>query len=175
MDEVQFRQKLSQYKDTVYRIAYAYLRNRADAEDVAQETFLKLYTSDKVFPDEGTEKAWLIRVTMNACHNLRRSVWYRNRVEMPEELSELSFTPKESALYAAVFSLPDKYRVVILLYYYEEYSVGEIAEITGRNPSTIQTQLQRARKRLKMLLEQKGGFHYGQTAIQTCHGTDSNV
>ncbi len=175
MDEMQFRCKLNQYKDTIYRIAYTYLRSRPDAEDVAQETFLKLYTRAEPFPNDDTEKAWLIRVTMNACHNLRRSVWYRNRVEMPENLPESYGTPEDNALYAAVFSLPDKYRVVVLLYYYEEYSVEEISQITGRNPSTIQTQLQRARKRLKALLEQKGGFHYGETEMQKCHGSDQNA
>ena len=65
--------------------------------------------------------------------------------------------------------------VVFLLYYYEDYSIQEISEMIQRNPSTIQTQLERARKKLKMQLEQKGGFHYGQTAIQACHGTNSDV
>ena len=83
MDEDVFRGKLKQYKDTVYRIAFTYLRNQADAEDVAQETFLKFYLREKPFPDVGSEKAWLIRVTLNACHNLRRSVWFQNRAELP--------------------------------------------------------------------------------------------
>ena len=175
MDEDIFRGKLKQYKDTVYRIAFTYLRNQADAEDVAQETVLKFYLREKPFPDVGSEKAWLIRVTLNACHNLRRSVWFQNRAELPENLATAFETPQDNALYAAVFSLPEKYRVVILLYYYEEYSVQEISEMLQRNPSTIQTQLERARKKLKALLEQKGGFHYGQTAIQAAHGTNSDV
>ena len=145
MDEDVFRGKLKQYKDTVYRIAFTYLRNQADAEDVAQETFLKFYLREKPFPDVGSEKAWLIRVTLNACHNLRRSVWFQNRAELPENLATAFETPQDNALYAAVFSLPEKYRVVILLYYYEEYSVQEISEMLQRNPSTIQTQLERAR------------------------------
>lgn len=175
MDDAEFGQKLKQYKDTVYRIAYTYLQNRADAEDVAQETFLKFYLRKDAFADDGVEKAWLIRVTMNACHNLYRSVWQKNRTEMPDEIPEPFASPADNMLYTAVFSLPEKYRIVVLLYYYEEYSVKEIAQITGRNPSTIQTHLERARKKLKAILEQKGGFHYGQTTIQTCHGTDSNA
>ena len=98
-----------------------------------------------------------------------------HRAELPENLATAFETPQDNALYAAVFSLPEKYRVVILLYYYEEYSVQEISEMLQRNPSTIQTQLERARKKLKALLEQKGGFHYGQTAIQAAHGTNSDV
>ena len=117
MDEDVFRCKLKQYKDTVYRIAFTYLRNQADAEDVAQETFLKFYLREKPFPDVGSEKAWLIRVTLNACHNLRRSVWFQNRAELPENLATAFETPQDNALYAAVFSLPEKYRVVILLCY----------------------------------------------------------
>ena len=175
MEDVEFRQKLQRYKDTVYRIAYTYLRNQADAEDVSQDTFLKLYLREVPFPDDGAEKAWLICVTINACHNLRRSVWHKNRAEMPADIAERLTTPAETALYAAVFSLPEKYRVVVLLYYYEEYSVKEIAQITGRNLSTIQTQLERARKKLKLKLEQKGGFYYGQEAISTAHGTDSDA
>lgn len=134
MDEDVFRGKLKQYKDTVYRIAFTYLRNQADAEDVAQETFLKFYLREKPFPDVGSEKAWLIRVTLNACHNLRRSVWFQNRAELPENLATAFETPQDNALYAAVFSLPEKYRVVILLYYYEEYSVQEISEMLQLQP-----------------------------------------
>lgn len=175
MNELQFHQKLKQYKDTVYRVAYTYLRNKADAEDVAQETFLKFFMHKEPFPDEGMEKAWLIRVTINACHDLCRSAWHKNRAELPDELADTFAEPSENALYAAVFSLPEKYRIVILLYYYEEYSVKEIAQITRQKPSTIQTQLERARKKLKALLEKKGGFYYGQTAIRTNYGTDSHV
>lgn len=104
MEDVEFRQKLQRYKDTVYRIAYTYLRNQADAEDVSQDTFLKLYLREVPFPDDGAEKAWLIRVTINACHNLRRSVWHKNRAEMPADIAERLTTPAETALYAAVFS-----------------------------------------------------------------------
>ena len=151
------------------------LSSPADAEDVVQEVFLKLLTTRPHFRDLEHEKAWLIRVTINACHDLRRSVWSRNRTELPENLADSFETPQDNALYAAVFSLPEKYRVVVLLYYYEDYTIQEISEMIQRNPSTIQTQLERARKKLKMQLEQKGGFHYGQTAIQACHGTNSDV
>lgn len=90
MEEQQFQQKLKQYKDTVYRIAYTYLRNKADAEDVAQETFLKFFMHKEPFPDEGMEKAWLIRVTINACHDLCRSAWHKNRAELPDAVFSLT-------------------------------------------------------------------------------------
>ena len=160
MDEDVFRGKLKQYKDTVYRIAFTYLRNQADAEDVAQETFLKFYLREKPFPDVGSEKAWLIRGDAERLPQPPgRSVWFQNRAELPENLATAFETPQDNALYAAVFSLPEKYRVVILLYYYEEYSVQEISEMLQRNPSTIQTQLERARKKLKSTLRnRKVGF-----------------
>ncbi|MCD7960243.1 MAG: RNA polymerase subunit sigma-24 [Ruminococcus sp.] len=75
MDKTEFTNKLKQYKNTVYRVALIYLRNQADAEDVSQETFLKFYLHNEPFSSEDMEKAWLIRVTLNACHNLHRSVW----------------------------------------------------------------------------------------------------
>ena len=163
------------YAETVYRLALSRTRDVHNAEDVFQEVFLRLLKWNKPFESEEHRRAWLIRVTINACHDLRRSVWSRNRTELPENLADSFETPQDNALYAAVFSLPEKYRVVVLLYYYEDYSIQEISEMIQRNPSTIQTQLERARKKLKMQLEQKGGFHYGQTAIQACHGTNSDV
>jgi RNA polymerase sigma-70 factor, ECF subfamily len=176
MDETQFRQKLTQYKDMVYRIAYTYLHNTADAEDISQETFLKYYNRKEPFSDENAEKAWLIRVTINACHNVRSSCWNSRRTEWTDTQTPVIFLePEESMLYTAVFSLPDRYRLVVLLYYYEEYSIQEIAQLTGRKVSTIQTQLDRARKKLKVILTEKGGCSYEQQTIQTGHAANSNA
>ena len=97
MDKSTFQQKLQQYKDMVYRIAYTYLRNTADAEDVSQETFLKFYQLSKPFTDAGLEKAWLIRVTLNACHNLRKSVWYNRRADY-KEIPELFSDPTDNPM-----------------------------------------------------------------------------
>ncbi len=176
MNHEEFREKLSRHKDMVYRIAYTYLKNRTDAEDISQETFLKLYLREEPFRDAESEKAWLIRVTLNSCCNLKKSFWQSRRDEMPERLTSAeNFTVEESRLYHAVFSLPEKYRVVIHLYYYEEYSVKEISEITGQNPSTIQTQLDRGRKRLKKILEKQGGFYYGEKHISEHDVSCQNV
>lgn len=176
VDKQDFGDALSLYKDMVYRIAYTYLRNKSDAEDISQEVFLKLYLREEPFKDAESEKAWLIRVALNACCNLKKSFWQAKREDMPENMpSSETFTTEESRLYHAVFELPDKYRVVILLYYYEEYSVKEISDITGVNPSTIQTRLDRGRKRLKKALEKQGGFYYGEEAVSEHNGTHKNA
>ncbi|MBQ8514695.1 MAG: RNA polymerase sigma factor [Ruminococcus sp.] len=176
MNPEELKDKLTRYKDMVYRIAYTYLHSTADAEDISQETFLKLYLRKEPFPDAESEKAWLIRVTLNACCNLKKSFWQRMRSDMPEQMpGTIAESVEESKLYHAVFALPEKYRVVILLYYYEEYSVREIAAITGRNESTVQTQLERGRKRLRKQLEQQGGFYYGKRHISEHDGTHKNV
>ena len=144
------------HKDTVFRLAYSNLQNKSDAEDVSQDVFLKLYTSDKIFETAEDEKAWLIRVTLNRCHDMRKSAWHRKRV------SDYDFTilnNKESNekdfLLDEVMALPLKYRNVIHLYYYEGYSVADIANIMKKKTSTIQTWLQRARKKLKENLDGK--------------------
>ncbi|MGN1224254.1 MAG: RNA polymerase sigma factor [Ruminococcus sp.] len=174
METSLFQKKLTQYKDMVYRIAYTYLRNQADAEDISQETFLKFYQLSKPFSDAGMEKAWLIRVTINACHNLKKSTWYSRRAAS-KEIPELFTDPTDSLLYEEVFALPERYRVVILLYYYEEYSIQEIADLTGRNISTIQTQLARARKKLKLALTEQGRESYEQGTLQTGYESHSNA
>ena len=174
MDKSTFQQKLQQYKDMVYRIAYTYLRNTADAEDVSQETFLKFYQLSKPFTDAGLEKAWLIRVTLNACHNLRKSVWYNRRADY-KEIPELFSDPTDNLLYEEVFALPERYRIVILLYYYEEYSIQEIADLTGRKISTIQTQLARARKKLKLALTEQGRDFYEQESLSANYESHPNA
>ncbi len=176
MNPDELKDKLTRYKDMVYRIAYTYLHSTADAEDIAQETFLKLYLRKEPFPDAESEKAWLIRVTLNACCNLKKSFWQSRRSEMPEQMpSAVCASVEESKLYHAIFSLPEKYRTVILLYYYEDYSVKEIAALIGRNASTIQTQLERGRKKLKKQLEQQGGFYYGEKHISEHDAAYKNV
>ena len=94
---------------------------------------------------------------------------------MSKEIPELFTDPTDSLLYEEVFALPERYRVVILLYYYEEYSIQEIADLTGRNISTIQTQLARARKKLKLALTEQGRESYEQGTLQTGYESHSNA
>ena len=150
----QMAELYDKYKNAVYRMAFAYCKNKADAEDIMQETFIKLFTADIRFEDSDKEKSWLLKVTVNKCKDMFRSLRYKySLTAIPlEEASLVYETPEESEVYHAVMSLPTKYRLVIHLYYYEDYSVKEISRITGNNESAVQTQLYRARKKLKKIL-----------------------
>jgi RNA polymerase sigma-70 factor (ECF subfamily) len=146
---------INEYREMVFRIAYGYVKSTHDADDIAQEVFLKLYKNKRAFTDEEGKKAWLIRVTMNQAKSLLSSVWRRRVTELTEaELSSLSRDSLE--LYDFVEALPPKYRTVIYLFYYEEYSVKEIAEILKIRESTVTTQLNRARGQLKTTLLKEG-------------------
>ena len=151
MNDVQMALIYDKYSSAVYRAAFAYCRNSADAEDITQETFIKRFRTDIDFPDDKSEKAWLMKVAANKCRDLFRSARYRYFYSsVPLDEAELVYeTPEESAVYHAVMELPPKYRLVIHLYYYEGYSVAETAKIIGRSETAVQTQLYRARKLLK--------------------------
>lgn len=154
MTDAEMAEIYDKYSAAVYRAAFAYCRNCADAEDIMQETFIQRFRCGIAFPDERAEKAWLMRVAANRCKDLLRSAAYRHlRHAVPLEEAALTYeTPEESMVYHAVMKLPPKYRLVIHLYYYEGYSVAETAEITGSSETSVQTQLYRARKLLKKKL-----------------------
>jgi RNA polymerase sigma-70 factor (ECF subfamily) len=154
VENIAFCQKLNKYKDTVFRIAYSYLKNAEDSEDVSQDVFLKLYTLDKDFLDDGEEKAWLIRITINKCKDLLKSSWKNRRCDFDECKTTYSMNQAQCELFETIMSIPEKYRIVIHLYYYEQYSVKEISEITGRKESTVQTHLQRGRKLIEKTLRE---------------------
>ena len=138
------------YHGTVYRLAYSYVKNTADAEDITQETFLKLYKFRGAFQADENCKAWLIRVTINLSKNLLRSGWFTKRTELTEDIP--CEDKQDRSLIEYVMALPEKYRVAIHLYYYEGYSVKEIADITGATASSVTTRLMRGRERLKEML-----------------------
>jgi RNA polymerase sigma-70 factor (ECF subfamily) len=147
------------YQDTVYRIAFTYCRNTSDAEDIAQEAFLRYVKKMPRLQSEEHLKAWLIRVTLNIAKSLSTSSWSRKIVPLSEHDPVIAdeHTETDTATYYAVMSLPEKYRSVIILYYYEDYSIGEIAQILNRTETALQTQLQRARAMLKNKLEEEWG------------------
>ncbi len=155
MDSREYERIVKKHIDTVYRIALSYTKTSADADDVVQQTFLKLLTKSPVFNDSEHEKRWLIRVCINECNNLFSSFW-RKYVESIEEMTaEPAFTMKESSeLYEAMKQLPAKCRIVIYLFYYEGYSSKEIAEIIHIKEATVRTRLVRGRKLLGTLLKE---------------------
>ena len=157
-DHEEFTRLARMYADTVYRVAYGCLRSPPDAEDVTQNVLLKLYRREEAFESDEHVKHWLIRVTVNECRRVFRAPWRR---ETPlDSLAEtLSFeTPEHSELFYAVMGLPKKYRIVLLLYYYADYSTGEVAGLLRLPPATVRTQLARGREQLKHLLTEQEDF-----------------
>ena len=155
MTDAAFEAAVERYGDTIFRLAYSYLKNRADAEDVMQETLLKLYRAGETFESPEHQRYWLVRVAVNECKKLLRSPW-RRRTDPLEAAPETAVwdSPAQSELFQQVMALPTKYRAAIYLYYYEGYAVREIAALMGANPSTVQTWLMRARGKLKKNLKE---------------------
>lgn len=145
------------YSDMVYRLAYARSQNFHDAQDITQEVFLKYIRSGKIFNDEEHRKAWLIRVTVNAGNSFARSAWNRHRADISEAETETEELSEKSEVYYAVRELPEKYRVIVHLFYYEEIPVKEIGRILGIGESAVKSRLFRARE---MLRERLGGENF---------------
>ena len=151
MTEERFNQLSQTYLDMIYRIALNWFGNPYDAEDVTQEVMLRLWQRAPDLP-EADLRYWLVRVTINRCKDLTRAL-KRRPVMSLEELSPLA-TAEQVSLLPEVLLLPRKYRVPLYLYYYEGYSVKELAKLLQTNPSTIQTRLSRGRDRLKAQLKE---------------------
>ena len=169
MDKEEFIKKLLEHKDTVFRIAYSYTKNKSDAEDISQEVFLKFYTTNTVGLESSEQvKAWLIRVTINKSKDLLTSNWFSKRSDETDISQNFTMNESQSEILEAGLSLPDKYKIVIHLYYYEGYSLNEISEITGVKISTLQTRLQRGRKLLEKKFKEEN--IYEQNFIQYSYG-----
>lgn len=144
---------LQKYADTVYRIAFARTKNAHDAEDILQEVFMRFIRRAPVFENEEHEKAWFIRVAVNCSKTLLASPW-RNRVS-EEKTDTPFFDTEKSEVWYAVASLPEKMRVVIHLFYYEDMSVAEISAATGKSIPSVKTTLHRGRQKLKEILTEE--------------------
>ncbi|MDW7657165.1 MAG: sigma-70 family RNA polymerase sigma factor [Bacillota bacterium] len=145
--EADINRVLDLYADMVRRICYLHLKQRADVEDVFQDVFLKYMQRQEPFDNEEHEKAWLIRVAVNSCKDLRKSFWHSRMGPLDENLA--AQIPVEShELLDAVLKLPTSERTAIYLFYYEGYSVPEIAKMLRQKPNTIYSHLHRARHRL---------------------------
>lgn len=141
---------IERYGDTVRRLCMVHLKNYHDTQDIFQTVFLKYVLSSTAFESEEHEKAWFIRVTINACRDLLKSV-FRSRVVPLDALKEVEVSPasEENQVLQAVLSLPTKYRQVVYLHYYEGYTAPQIGQILGKNPNTIYTLLTRAKGMLR--------------------------
>ncbi len=153
MLEKNVEKDIQTYSKDVYRIALTILKDKNDADDIFQEVFIKLYKYNKNFTDEDHKKAWILRVTINECRSLLRRSWFKNRNEIDENI----VSPEEGKeVFYIVEELPEKYRTVIFLYYYEKYKESEIAQILNLSEGAIKSRLHRAREILKEKM--KGGF-----------------
>lgn len=157
--EQEVNRAIEKYADMIRRICLIHLQNSADTEDIFQTVFLKYVLRSVPFESEEHEKAWLIRVTINACRDLRRS-FFKSRTVSLEDLIEMPAPMLQSnrEVLEAVLSLPKKYKDVVYLHYYEGYTAAEIGEILGKNVNTIYTLMTRSKKLLKEKLE---GDEYG--------------
>ena len=154
------RQSLSQlielYQNHLYAAAFSICQNQMDAEDVVQETFVQYYTSRKEFENEQHIRAWLLRVAINKAKNINRSFWKKNKCSLEDYMEALPFPDSPSRdLFEEVMKLPEKYRIVIHLFYYEDYSIREIAEILQLSESNIKVRLSRGRALLKDSLKEE--------------------
>jgi len=176
---------INAYSDTVYRLAYAMMKNRSDADDIYQEVFLRYIRRKPVFHSPEHARAWMLRVTANCCRNHWKSPWADGRMEPLErqdgnggvysvlEGQNVADMPdgnmsgldparqvqerwRREQLRRLIGELPEGYRLVVHLYYYEELSTEEIARLLRRRPSTIRTQLVRAREQLRIILGKCG-------------------
>ena len=147
---------VNQYSDMVYTLALARAKNKSDAEDVFQEVFIRyMKNHHKIVSDEHC-KAWLIRTTINCSYDIFNSPWTKKTVPMIDNL--VFSTEEKSDIYHNVLELPKKYRTVIHLFYYEDMSIKEIAEVLGTKEGTVKSQLHRGRNMLKESL--KGEMDY---------------
>lgn len=144
---------IERYGDMVRRLCLVHLKNPADTEDIFQNVFLKYVLSPVVFESPEHEKAWLIRVTINACRDLVKS-FFRNRTVSLEELLDqpAPLLEEHREVLEAVLALPRKYRDAVYLHYYEGYTAAEIGKLLGKNTNTVYTLLTRARGQLRKTL-----------------------
>ncbi|MDD2972388.1 MAG: sigma-70 family RNA polymerase sigma factor [Lachnospiraceae bacterium] len=166
---------IRQYSNLVYRIAYAQLKNRSDADDIYQEVFYRYIRKTPTFRSEEHGKAWFIKVTVNCCRKHWASAWYRKTEGLGESVESLPLSGDDQRqrvfaqdmdqhlmadeeavkIWAAVNALPENYRIVVHLFYYEKMTIQEISKALKRRASTVRTQLTRARGRLRGVLQEE--------------------
>lgn len=147
---------VNRYQQNLYAAAFSVCRRAEDAQDIVQDTFLQYHTTQKQFESEEHIKAWLLRLAINRAKNTVSSFWHRNAMPLEDYLDTLSFqAPEDRGLMEAVLALPEKYRTVIHLFYYEDYSVREIGKILRLTEAAVKQRLSRGRKLLKQTLQEE--------------------
>lgn len=150
------KELFEKYQNNLYAAAFNVCKNAEDAKDVVQDTFIQYYSLKKDFDNEQHIRAWLLRVAINKAKNINRTFWRRNKVPLEEYMETLIFeTPESEELFETVMKLPEKYRIVVHLFYYEDYTVHEIAEILKITESNVKVRLSRGRALLKEKLQEE--------------------
>lgn len=145
-----------EYQDSLYAAAFNVCKNAEDAKDVVQDTFIQYYSLKKEFDSEQHLRAWLLRVAINKAKNMNRTFWRRNKRALDDYMETLVFeSPQSEELFETVMELPEKYRIVIHLFYYEDYSVREIGDILKISDSNVKVRLSRGRLLLKERLQEE--------------------
>lgn len=154
MTNEEFNKTVKVHSNMIFRIAFGWLKSIDDANDVLQDVMIQLYLTDKSFESEMHIKNWLSRVTINQCKKVFRAPW-RRREDIDEYINTLSFEqPDYLDLFQAVMRLDKKYRVPLILFYYDGYSTKQISDLMNLPENTISTRLARARKQLREYLKE---------------------
>ncbi len=155
VSEKDFKIKYDLYKDTIYRIAYTYVHNHQDSEDVLQEVFIKYLNSNDLFESLDNEKYWLIRVTTNICKNKVTSFWNKKIIinENVIDVAQNKDETEKARIYSILTNLPNKYKEPLVLYYYEDFKIEEIAKILKKTTCCIKKRLERGRQMIKKEIE----------------------
>ena len=152
MDEFQARRLVNLYADMILRISYQYLKQTCDAEDICQTVFLRYITNEMTFDSIEHERAWIIRTTINACKDHLKSAWFRRTAALDDAAQIAAPEVPDTWLLDAMKGLPEKHRISLYLYYYEEYSAREIAEVMGVSESAVGQYLTRGRRKLRTII-----------------------
>ena len=151
MGKREFTEVYYRHVDTVYRVCYSFMKNQADTEDMVQETFLRLLSSQKSFENDRHEKAWLIVTASNVCKDTLKKWW--RKTENIEDFLDIAAEPKqEDSLLEVILQLPEDAKDAVYMYYYEGYTTVEIAEFLHCPESTVRSRLMRAKKKLQVML-----------------------
>lgn len=147
---------IERYKDNVFAAAFSVCRNAEDADDIVQEAFIQYHTQSREYESEQHIRAWLIRVAVNRAKNINRSLFRRKSLPLEDYIETLQFpSPRAESLFEEVMRLPEKYRTVIHLFYYEDYSVKELAAILSLSENNVKVRLSRGRSLLKQALKEE--------------------